>query len=84
LGKKSSEKIAKKLFYIFTRISCPKNGGKKCAKQFIQKPTNSVIKKFGKKERREKERKNVFHIQTNNVTNKRGEKEGNKFSETHE
>ena len=29
LEKKSSQKIAKKKFFIFTRISCPKNGGKK-------------------------------------------------------
>jgi len=36
------------------------------------------------KDRREKGRKNVFYIQTNNVTNKRGENARNNFSETHE
>jgi len=48
--------------------------GKKRAKQFFQKHKNSASKKCGKKDRGEKGRKNVFYIQTNNVTNKRGGK----------
>jgi len=40
VGKKIVAKNCKKKFFIFTRISCPKNGGKKRAKQFFQKHTN--------------------------------------------
>ena len=50
-----------------------KRGGKR-AKQVFQKHTNSASKTCWEKDRREKGRKNVFYIQTNNVTNKRGGK----------
>jgi len=57
LGKKSSEKSAKKPFFIFTRISCTRNGGKKRAKQFFHEHTYSAGKKCWEKivgKRREK------------------------------
>ena len=83
LEKKSSEK-SNKSFFIFTRISLPKNGGKKRAKIFFQKHTNSASKKYWEKDRREKGRKNHFYIHTNIVTNNGGKNARNKFSETHE
>jgi len=49
-------------------------GGKKRAKQFFQKQTNSASKKCWDKNRRKKLRKNVFYIHTNIVTKKWGEK----------
>ena len=42
---KNRRKKCEKRFFIFTRISLPKNGGKKRAKQFFQKHTNSASKK---------------------------------------
>ena len=85
LGKKSSEKSAKKTFFIFTRISWPKNGGKKRAKQVFQKHTNSASKKCEKKDRREKGRINFFYFHTNIITKKCGGKKCEKiFAETHE
>jgi len=62
------------MFFIFTRISWPKKGGGKQAKQVYQKHTNSASKKCWEKQRWEKGRKNVFYIHTNIVTKKRGEK----------
>jgi len=82
-GKNRRKKERKKLFYFHTNI-VTKKWGKKRAKQFIQKPTNSAIKNVGKKIVGKKGEKNVIYIQTNNVTNKRGENARNKFSETHE
>ena len=49
LGKKSSERRAKKTFFIFTRISVPKMGLNIRAKQFFQKHTNSASGKYLKK-----------------------------------
>jgi len=44
LGKKSSVKIAKKRFLYSHEYRDKKMGGKKCAKQFFQKHTNSAKK----------------------------------------
>jgi len=60
LGKKSSERSEKKRFFLFTRISLPKNGGEKRAKQFFQKYTSSASKKCWGINSSEKSAKNVF------------------------
>ena len=49
LGKKSSEKSAKNVFYIHTKYRDQKLGGKKRAKQFFQKHMNSGSNNGGKK-----------------------------------
>ena len=84
MGKKSSVKSKKKTFLFSHEYRDQKMGEKNARNNLSKKPTNSAIKKCGKKDRREKGRKNVFYIQTNNVTNKRWENARNKFSETHE
>ena len=48
--------------------------GKKRAKQFFQKHTNSANKKFWEKNHLIKVRKNVFNIHTNIVTKKWGKR----------
>ena len=73
-GKKSSEKSEKNVFFIFTQISLPKNGGGKRAKLFSQKHTNIASKKCWGKNRRKKVRKAFFYIHTNIVTKKWGKK----------
>ena len=85
LGKKSSEKSAKNVFLYSHEYRDQKMGGTKRAKQFFQKHTNSASKKCGKKDRREKGRKNIFYIYTNIVTQKGGGKSSEtSFPETHE
>ena len=69
VGKNIVAKKWEKTFFIFTRISWPKNGEKKSAKQFFQKRTNGSGKNVGKTIA-QKERKNVFYIHTNIVTKK--------------
>ena len=56
-------------------------GGKKRAKQFFQKHTNSASKICLEKDRLKKVRKHVFYIHTNIVTKNLGggEKAGNNF-----
>ena len=49
LGKKSSEKSAKNVFLYSHEYRDQKMGGKKSAKQFFQKHTNSAIKNVGEK-----------------------------------
>ena len=84
LGKKSSEKSAKKPFFIFTRISCTRNGGKKRAKQFFHEHTYSAGKKCWEK-LSVKGGKKVFYIHTNIVTKKWRERNARKiFPETHD
>ena len=68
VGKKLSQKSAKKRFFIFTSISCPKNGGKNARNNFSRNSTNSASKKCEEKNRRKKVRKNVFYNHTNIVT----------------
>ena len=46
LGKKSSEKSAKNVFLYSHEYRDQKMGGKKLAKQFFQKLTNSASKKI--------------------------------------
>ena len=48
LGKKSKEKSAKNFFFIFTRISCRKKGGKRGGK-IILKHSNNASKKCWEK-----------------------------------
>ena len=48
LGKKSSEKSAKKRVLYSHEYRTKKRGGKKPAKQLFQKHTNSATKKVGK------------------------------------
>jgi len=60
MGKKSSEKSAKNVFYIHTNIVTKKWVGEKRAKQFYQKHKNSAIKKRWEKNRRKKVPKIVF------------------------
>ena len=84
-GKKLSEKSEKNVFFTFTQISLPKNEGKKRAKHFFQKHTNSASKKFWLKHRRKKVRKTFFYFHTNIVTKKWGKKTRETiFPETHE
>ena len=63
LGKKSSEKSAKNVFLYSNEYRELKMGGKKLAKQFFQKHTNSAIKNVWKKSS-ENSAKNVFLIFT--------------------
>ena len=73
VGKKSSEKSATNHFLYSHEYRVQKKGAKNCAKQFLQKHTNSAKKNVGKKSS-EKVRKNVFYIHTNTVNKKRGQK----------
>ena len=74
VGKKSSEKSAKNVFLYSHEYRDQKMGGKKRAKQFFQKHTNSANKKCWGKNRRKEVRKTFFFIHTNIVTKKWGEK----------
>jgi len=75
LGKKSSEKNAKNVFLYSHEYRDQKmGGGKKRAKQYFQKHTNSANKKCWGKNRRKEVRKTFFFIHTNIVTKKWGEK----------
>ena len=55
-------------------------------KQFFQKLTNSAVKKYWEKDRREKGRNTFFYIHTNIVTQKSegGKTRETNFPETHE
>ena len=83
LGKKSSEKSAKKLFLYSHEYRELKMGGKKLAKQFFQKHTNSASKKFWEKNRRKKVRKSFFYIHSNIVNKIWGEKRAKQFFQKH-
>jgi len=60
LGKKLSEKTANKVFLYSHEYRDQKMGGKKLAKQFFQKHTNSASKKCWGKNRQEKVPKTFF------------------------
>jgi len=77
-GKKSSEKSAKNVFLYSHEYRDQKMGGKKFAKQFFQKQTNSASKKCWEKNCRKKVRKTFFYIHTNTVTKKWGRKKSAK------
>jgi len=62
VGKKTSEKVRKSVFYIRTNI-VPKNWGEKRAKQFFQKHTNSATKKVGKKSSEKSGKKRILYSQ---------------------
>ena len=49
MEKKIVGKRCETTFFIFTRISLPKNGGKKCAKQFFHEHTYSEDEKCWEK-----------------------------------
>ena len=84
LGKNRRKEVRKR-FFLFNEYRDQKMGGKKRAKQFFQKHTNSASKKCWGKNRRKKVRKTFFHIHTNIVTKKWGEKTRKTiFPETHE
>ena len=61
MGKKIVGKKCETTFFIFTRISLPKNGGKKLAKQFFHEHTYSANKKCGEKNRLKQVRKNFLY-----------------------
>jgi len=69
LGKKSSQKSAKKRFLYSYEYRYQKMGGKS-AKQFFQKIRMMRTKKCCDKNRSEKLRKKVFYMHTNIVTKK--------------
>ena len=85
MGKKSSERIEKNVFfYIHTNIVTKKWGGKKRAKEFFQKHKNSAFKKCWEKIVGKKVRKTFFYIHTNIVTKKYCDKTRETiFPETH-
>ena len=74
LGKKRRKKVGKTFFLYSHEYRDQKMGGKKRAKQFFQKHTNSASKKCWEKNRRKKVRKTFFYIHTNIVTKKWGGK----------
>ena len=85
LGRKSSEKSAKNVFLYSHEYRDQKMGGKKLAKQFFEKHTNSASKKCWGQNRRKKVRKSFFYIHTNTVTKKWGGKKSETiFPETQE
>ena len=67
LGKQSSEKSAKNVYFLLTQISLQNMGGK-TRETIFEKHKNSAIKKCWEKNRRKKVRKTYFYIQTNIVT----------------
>ena len=73
LGKKSSERSEKNVF-LFIEYRDQKMGGKKRAKQILEKHTNSANKKCWGKNRRKEVRKTFFFIHSNIVTKKWGGK----------
>ena len=84
LGKKSSEKSAKNVFYIQTNI-LQKNMGKKTRVTIFPEAFENARKQCWEKKSSEKSAKNVFYIHTNIVTKKWGEKTSETiFPETHE
>ena len=81
LGKKSSEKSAKKVFLYSHENRDQKMGGGKRAKQFFKKHTNSAKQKILGKKLSENVRKTFFYIHTNIVNKKWGEQNArNNFS----
>ena len=79
--KNTSEKSAKNFFLYSHEYRDQKMVGKKLAKQFFQKHTNSASKKCWGKNRRKKVRKTFLYIHTNIVAKKWGGKNArNNFS----
>jgi len=83
LGKKSSVNIAKKRFLYSHEYRDKKMGGKKCAKQFFQKHTNSAKKNCWEKNRLNRVRHIVFYIHTNIVFKKGTKKCAKQFFQKH-
>ena len=79
--KKSSEKSSKNVFLYSHEYRDQKMWGKKHAKQFFQKNTNSANKKCWEKNRRKKVRKMFFFIFTQILLQNMGGKNArNNFS----
>ena len=68
VGKKLSQKSAKKHFFYSHEYRVQKMGGKNARNNFFRNSTNSANKKYEEKNRRKKGRKNVFYNHTNIVT----------------
>ena len=83
LGKNRRKKVRKKVFLYSHEYRDQKMWGKKRAKQFFQKHTNSARKKYWEKNRRKKVRKTFFYIHTNIVTKKWGGKLAKQFFQNH-
>ena len=85
LGKKSSEKSAKNVFFLFTRISWPKNGGNKTREIIFPETHYKCENKIFRKKSSEISAKNVFLYSHEYRDQKMGEQNArNKFPETHE
>jgi len=86
LGKKSSQKIAKKTFFLYSHeYRVQKMGGKNARNNFSRNTPIERAKNLGQKNRRKKVRKNVFYSHTNIVTKKwGGKKRETIFPETHQ
>ena len=83
VGKKSTEKIAKNVFLYSHEYRAEKMVGKKRAKQFLQKHTNSAFKNVGKK-RSEKSANNVsIYSHEYRDLKKRGKKRAKQFFQKH-
>ena len=80
VGKKIVGKKWEKRFFLFTRISWPKNGGwGKRAKQFFQKHTNSASKKCWEINRRKKCEKRFLYSQKYRYQKMGGKKRAKQF-----
>ena len=84
LGKKSSEKSAKNVFLCSHEYRDQKMGGKKRAKTFFQKYTNSASKKCWEKNRWKKCEKRFLYSHKYRYQKMGGENARNNFSETKE
>ena len=82
LGKKSSEKSAKNVFLYSHEYRDQKMWGKKRAKHFFQKHTNSASKKCWEKNRRKKVRKTFFIFTQISLQNMGGKNARNNFRNT--
>ena len=82
LGKKSSEKSWKIVFLYSHEYRDQKMWGKKSAKQFFRKDTNSASKKCWAKNRRKEVRKTFFYS-SNIVTKKWGKKRAKQILQKH-
>ena len=85
LGKKSSERSEKNVFYIHTNIVTKKWEGKNARNNYSRNTCIVRAKNVGEKNHRKKVRKTFFYIHTNTVTEKwGGKKRETIFPETHE
>ena len=83
LGTKSSQKNAKKTFFIFTRISCPKNGGKNARNNFSRNTLIDRAKNVGKKIDAKKCEKTFFIFIRLSLPKNGGEKSSKQIFQKH-